>query len=642
MRKKIAGLYAGFLLFLVPAISFADTSTGLGSVRSELESTIMPWQGVMQTAATDLFYVLAAVEFSVLFLNHVLNKRGHEDFFASVIKKVVTLGFFLTVLDNAGTWFPAIINGLAGGAHALGVTTVTPGTIAGEALKTFLGVAFAPVAAAAHNDASFWSDLISFNFSGMFSSLTKLLTGANPFSLLLEMLMSVVIGLLAGLGILVMALEFLMVQIESYLVIALGVIMLAGGGLRWTAKYVGTYFDYAVNVGVRLFILTALAYLVTYSITPLIEKTMQNVANPFQMAFQVLILGAVVALLPRKASSIANSLLSGKSSFTGGEMMKEGAMVAGGTVMAGAGLAAAGVGLAGAAGAGSLGAAAGAGGGSAGGAAGGAGSLSAAASGAGEAAAGVPVPAGVMESLPSAGGSGPAGGASGGAPASSGSSSGSAGAPSGGASQQSGTQPKKDERQSEDPASSVGNNAPSAPAQGEGPAAGREQSSGAETTAAEVAGGAALATGAAADMAATTKAAQPASAPATAGARTAAPAPSSAGGGSGSTPGQPAGQSASGGAAPVSDGASGEAPATPEAPLPPVSDAHGVPAPSGATLDDVVNAIKQGQPKPLSLKDMAAKELMSRGKNHVIDDTLFRKDDGVSGSGGIQTGHGQD
>lgn len=390
---------AGMLLGAVPAVANAAGTGSLSQVQSLLRGKILPWQSIMQTAATDLFYVLAAVEFSVLFLNHVLQKRGHEDLFGGIIKKVVTLGFFLTLLDNSGTWIPDIINGLAGGAHALGVTAVTPGQIATEALQAFLGIVLSPAAAAIHNVGNTVSDIWNFNFSAAFSSAGKTIASSDPASLLVETLLAGIIGLLAGLGILVMALEFLMVQIESYLVIALGVIMLAGGGLRWTAKYVGSYFDYAINVGVRLFILTALAYLVTYSIVPLIQTILENVTNPLQAGFEVLILGAVIALLAKKASSIASSLLSGTSSFSGGELAKEGAMIGAGTVAVGAGGVALGVGAAGGLASGGLSAAASAGQGAAGGAgsfAGGglAGGSLAGAAGAGEAgaAAGVAAP----------------------------------------------------------------------------------------------------------------------------------------------------------------------------------------------------------------------------------------------------------
>lgn len=363
-KGKVVQWGTGLVLLAMPVMAFASKS--LNDVQNALQGKIMPWQSVMQTAATDLFYALAAVEFSILFLNHVLQKRGHEDLFSGIIKKVVTLGFFLTVLNNSGTWIPDIINGLAGGAHALGVTAVTPSSIATEALQVFLGVALSPMAAAQHNAGSFFGDLFSGNFSGAISAYGNLVAASNPISLMIELLICAIVGLLAGLGVLVMALEFLMVQIESYLVIALGVVMLAGGGLRYTSKYVGSYFDYAINVGVRLFILTALAWLVTYSIVPLMTTVMENVSNPLQMGFEMIILGAVIALLSKKASSIASSLLSGQSTFSGGELAKEGAMVAGGTVAAGAGGVALAAGAAGGLAAGGLSAAAGAGGGAAG------------------------------------------------------------------------------------------------------------------------------------------------------------------------------------------------------------------------------------------------------------------------------------
>ncbi len=408
-RLWLAGLFLG----ATPGLAFAAGAGTLGQVQSSLQGSILPWQHTMQTAATDLFYALAAVEFSVLFLNHVLQKRGHEDLFAGIIKKVVTLGFFLTLLDNSGTWIPDIINGLAGGAQSLGVTQVSPGAIATDALKVFMELVESPFRAASHavgnNGGNVFSDIWNGNFSGAVQSAAKTVAAANPLKILIEELMMVIIGLLAGLGILVMALEFLMVQIESYLVIALGVIMLAGGGLRWTAKYVGSYFDYAINVGVRLFILTALAFLVTDSITPIMEKILQNITNPLQSGFEAIILGAIIALLPRKASSIASSLLSGNSSFSGGELAKEGGIIAGGTVAAGAGVVALGVGAAGGLTAGGLSAAAGAGGGAAGGAGSLAGGSLAGAAGAGETSAAVGVAA------PEAGAMSAGGGASSGA-----------------------------------------------------------------------------------------------------------------------------------------------------------------------------------------------------------------------------------
>jgi type IV secretion system protein TrbL len=571
----------GFFLSAVPALAFAAGSGSLDQVQSLLQGKILPWQSVMQTAATDLFYVLAAVEFSVLFLNHVLQKRGHEDLFSGIIKKVVTLGFFLTLLDNSGTWVPDIINGLAGGAHALGVTAVTPGRIATEALQAFLGIVLSPMAAATHNVSNTVSDIFSLNFSAAFSSAAKTVASSNPASLLVETLLAGIIGLLAGIGILVMALEFLMVQIESYLVIALGVIMLAGGGLRWTSKYVGSYFDYAINVGVRLFVLTALAFLVTYSIVPLIQTILENVTNPLQAGFEVLILGAVIALLPRKASSIAGSLLSGNSTFSGGELAKEGGIIGGGTLALGAGGVALAAGAAGGLAAGGLSAAAGAGGG----AAGGAGSLAGAAGvgEAGAAAGGVAAPEAGAMSAGGGAGSGPGAANAVQAPSIGGSAGGEA------------PQAAKGVQAPSPSAQSTGKQETSKGVEAPAPASGPDGQGGTGSSASEpLAGGEPHPDAPPAPVNAV-PAPKPVSTP-------------SGGGGQGSV-------AAPAPSAPASGGATS----------------------SGATMDDVVEQLKQMQGKPKGAADKAKDYFSNKAVSHV-EEIVTKPSEKVSGSS-LSTGH---
>jgi len=625
----------GCFLSAVPALAFAAGSGTLDQVQSLLRGRILPWQSVMQTAATDLFYALAAVEFSVLFLNHVLQKRGHEDLFAGIIKKVVTLGFFLTLLDNSGTWIPDIINGLAGGAQALGVTAVTPGRIATEALQAFLGIVLSPISAATHNVSNTFSDIFSGNFSAAFSSAAKTVANSNPASLLVETLLAGIIGLLAGIGILVMALEFLMVQIESYLVIALGVVMLAGGGLRWTAKYVGSYFDYAINVGVRLFVLTALAYLVTYSIVPLIQTILENVTNPLQAGFEVLILGAVIALLPRKASNIAGSLLSGNSTFSGGELAKESAIAAGGTVAAGAGGVALGAGALGALGgmgAGSLSAAAGAGGGAAGGAGGLAGGSLAGAAGTGEAGAAAGVAAPEVGAMSAGGGAESLPGAANAVPA-----------PSVGASGQSGLAGGGEGQASR----AVQAPAPSARSAGQ-----QESSSGVEAPAPGQdkqgeQGASAAGTNPDAPPAPVNAvpAPKPVSAPSGGSGQGSGAAPAPSAPASGGTPASSSGPDGQGGTGAGSSGSPVGSELNPDAPPAPV---NAVPAPSpvsapsggDATLNDVVEQLKQmqGQPKGALEK---LKEDAAGGLRKHVEDVATGKSAPVQKSA-IDTSHSRD
>ncbi|WP_158006257.1 P-type conjugative transfer protein TrbL, partial [Acidithiobacillus thiooxidans] len=311
------------LLFLVPDVAMAGTGMGaLTTVQSDLQTAISGWESPLQAAAKNLFFAFAVVEIAILAMNHGLNRKGHEDLFGSLIKKVVTLGFFLTCINEASVWIPAIINGLEGGVTALGVTVATPSTIAGFAEKAFLGILLSPIHAAAKNASSILSDIVNMDWGSAFSAASNFFAASNPTALLGETILTFVLGLLTAISILMLALELLMVTLESYLVMAFGVIVLAGGGLRYTSKYVSSYFDYAVNVGFRLLLINAIAYLVMNSLVPLMTTMMENVNNPFQMGFQMLALGAIIALLPKKASSIATSILTGSSSFSGGELAK--------------------------------------------------------------------------------------------------------------------------------------------------------------------------------------------------------------------------------------------------------------------------------------------------------------------------------
>nr|MCE5388674.1 P-type conjugative transfer protein TrbL [Acidithiobacillus sp.] len=351
----------------VPELAFASD---MPSVRSQLHTAISKLFNPLQTATKYLFFALAFVELSVFFFNHVLKNRGQEEFFGGIIKKVITLMFFLTIIDQAGVWLPAIVNGIGGAGSSLpDIGPVTAGTIAEFAGKAFLDILGAPFASEGHNISTFGSDLLNLNISGAFSALGKAISGLNPVEVAVEELMALIIALLVGISILWLALEYIMVQVESYLVLTFGIIMLAGGGLRWTTKYVSSYFDYAINVGVRLFLITVIAYLdSTVVINKIMVPMLENAGSNFlQTGFNMLTLGAIMALLPKKASSVANSILSGQSTFSGGDLGKSMTQVVGGTALAAGAVAGGAVLGAGAAagaiagtGAGSLGAAAGA------------------------------------------------------------------------------------------------------------------------------------------------------------------------------------------------------------------------------------------------------------------------------------------
>jgi type IV secretion system protein TrbL len=668
--KRIPAAAIFLTLLFFPVVALAGTGTGiLDTVGSTLHSTIFGWSGKIQTATAELFAALAGVEVAIMFMNHVLQKRGHEDLFTGIIKKTITLGFFLWLINNAvgGIGFmPAIINGLANGASAVGAPPATPSTIATEALDVAVGIVLSPMAdytnTGVNNSASiaqFQSDIASSNLSGAATIAydnftTSIGNGASTILgvnfkaiaiVLMETGMMLFVALIAGGGIFMLALDFLMVQLESYLVMVLGMVVLAGGGLRYTSKYVGSYMDYGIGVGVRLFVISAISYLV---VTVLFKDLMTTMAinNIFEAAFETAMLAMIIAILPKKATSIAQTLLTGQSSFggEGGKHLAAGAGVAAVAATGGVALAAGGAvmgasALAKAAAAGASGSMSAASGGSAagGGAWGSAGSLGGAASSSGDgAAAGVPYPGTLQPgsngpSQSPGGQQGPGGqqsprtAASGGAPQPSG------GVPlpkeaaqklqSQASSQGQADKPAESSAPAADDAALAASGLPGGGAAAEAAEAAEAAASGADgsnveapaTTPASAgstqspAQGTAKTAGSAAATGKTSPGGQqsPAGGNSPAPSKPAAPAAStSASTTQGSSSGAAGGSSTpvesgeSGGSAPASDGGNAspatESPAAPAeapAPLPPVSDAHGVPAPDMQSIQKSLEQI---------------------------------------------------
>lgn len=589
LTKRISAATICLTLLLFPVAALAGGTGILDTVGSTLHSTIFGWSGQIQTATEELFGALAGVEVAIMFMNHVLQKRGHEDLFTGIIKKTITLGFFLWLINNAvgGIGFmPDIINGLANGASAVGAPPATPSTIATEALDVAVGIVLSPMAdytntggnnAAsiaefqrdiASNDLTGASKIAFGNFASSSQNGAAETLGVNFKAIaivLMETGMMLFVALIAGGGIFMLALDFLMVQLESYLVMVLGMVVLAGGGLRYTSKYVGSYMDYGIGVGVRLFVISAISYLV---VTVLFKDLMTTMAitNIFEMAFETAMLALIIAILPKKATSIAKTLLTGESSFggEGGKALAAGAGVAAVAATGGVALAAGGAvmgasALAKAAAAGASGSmSAASGGGAAGGAWGSAGSLGGAAgSGGGGSSAGVPYP-GTLQP----GSNGP--------------------------SQSPGGQP--------------------GPAGGNSPAPSKPAASAASTSASTAQG-------------------------------------SSSGAAGGSS--TPVESGESGGSAPASDGGNASpaaegpaAPAEAPAPLPPVSDAHGVPAPDMQTIQKSLEQIARNTaPKKSGNVITRTEDLIKKYQDRVS--AISEKPGSVTGKG-ISTEHPSD
>lgn len=393
------------LLLILPTVAQATTSVGLSTIMSTFQTTTQGWYHAIFTDALGLFGALFGIEITWMVVTWMIGGKDVHEIFTSFIKKLLTIGFFYTVLESSSQWVPWIIGGFKNVAISAGgepITTVS--FIAMTGLRAFVLCVNAGPMAAAHDSVSAWSDAWSGNLSGALAAVGSAASAALGTMTLIDFLIGAVVGLILLFAFIYVVLELVAVQLEGMIVLSVGVILLGFGGAQWTARFVESYMQYAVAVGVRLMVITLWASFIEWQVNPLIKTTLINGNASLESYGIVLILALMVAWLTKKLPGFASSILSGQSTLSGDELygaVKKGMIAAAAVATGGAALAA---GAAGTMGAGAMGAAKGAAGSSGAGALGASGAGGAAGSseaGAMGSAGNVPAPAAPEPAKPS-------------------------------------------------------------------------------------------------------------------------------------------------------------------------------------------------------------------------------------------------
>ncbi|MDD3760640.1 MAG: P-type conjugative transfer protein TrbL [Acidithiobacillus sp.] len=353
LRKRF---YLLVSLFLLPVAAHASTSVGLSTIMQTFQSTTQGWYQAIFTDALGLFGALFGIEIVWLVVTWLISGKDVHDIFTSFVKKLITIGFFYTVLEYSSKWVPWIIGGFKNVATSAGgepITTVS--NIAMTGIRAFvLCVEGGPVSTV-HDTGTALSDLWNLNLSGAASALGNAASAAVSTSLGVSLIAGLIVGFILLLSFIYVVLELVAVQLEGMIVLSVGVIMLGFGGARWTARFVESYMQYALAVGVRFMILTLWASFIEWQVNPLIKSTLLNGNAGLEAYGIVLILALLIAWLTKKLPGFANSILSGQSTLSGGELYSavKGGMIAAAAATAavatgGAALAAEGAGAAGA------------------------------------------------------------------------------------------------------------------------------------------------------------------------------------------------------------------------------------------------------------------------------------------------------
>jgi type IV secretion system protein TrbL len=282
------------------AIHFFDTvQTQSGTLRDQ-------WIEAIADAMHTTFTLLGIIEICWAAAIWVFEKDNLSSLSVEIIKKIITIGFFFTLLQNAKDWIPTIVSTF----NAVGVIAIkNTENIPGVTITPAETITTDSILATGVSIIEFiWQNLPGFDLTTIFSFLEI-----------------VFLALLATIGIavayIILAAQFFVLNVEADLLAAAGAIFLGLGSSSWTREYVTKYLDHGVAVGVRLLVL-ALVMGWTIAIVSGIAANYPNQPATIltDQAYQAyaaesilkILFGSILqAILAVKAPELAAALLSG-------------------------------------------------------------------------------------------------------------------------------------------------------------------------------------------------------------------------------------------------------------------------------------------------------------------------------------------
>ena len=303
-----SGLLSAVVLLFTVAPAYAQSANVLDQIVSQFQSQTGTWEQSLRSLALGTFGLLAIIELAAAAIRLAFRGADFSEWLAEVVNQILYLGFFLALLQNSVTWGTAIVNSFR------------------QAGKTAAGGGMTPSAVFASG-------------VDMAQTVTGHMSWYSPASSMAL--------LIAGLVVLVcfaLICAWMMVAlVESYVVIAASVILMAFGGSRWTKDVAIAAIRYTLSVGAKLMMMQLLVSLGTNMITGWANTfTGQNSSQVYILIGASIVLLAVTKTLPDNlqrivggASLSSGSGLVGAAAAVGGAATAVAAGIAGGGAMAG-------------------------------------------------------------------------------------------------------------------------------------------------------------------------------------------------------------------------------------------------------------------------------------------------------------------
>lgn len=221
-RGGAAAVLCGLALLLLARPAAAGV---LDDLVQGYQTAARSWLGTLTPMAERTFGILAGLEIAVGALMWVVHRRTIDEMLLGFIRKILVLGLFFAFLSQFQQWVPRIVEGFqAAGRAASQTQDLTPSGV----LKVGTDIS------------------------------TRLLLAADKVGMLIPpvgMFLGPLVAMIVMIAFICIAAQLVMTLVESYLVVTGGVVFLGFAAFRGSAPIADKYIVYAVQVGVKLFLL---------------------------------------------------------------------------------------------------------------------------------------------------------------------------------------------------------------------------------------------------------------------------------------------------------------------------------------------------------------------------------------------------
>jgi type IV secretion system protein TrbL len=310
MRRQLttAGLVVAGAILLSAAPAHAQSADVLDQIVTQFQNQAATWESTLQSLALQTFGLLATIELAIAAIRLAFRGADFSEWLAEVVNQILYLGFFLALLENSVTWGTAIVNSFRQAGKTAAGGGMTPGAVFAAGVN-------------------------------MAETVTGHMSWYNPAAS-----MALLIAGLVVLACFAMICAWMIVAlVESYLVIAGSVILMAFGATRWTKDIAIAAVRYTLSVGAKLMMMQLLVSVGTSMIVRWANTFQgQNSAEVYILIGAAIVLLAVTKFLPDNLQKVVggSSLSSGTgllgtAATVGGATTAFALGMAGGGAMAG-------------------------------------------------------------------------------------------------------------------------------------------------------------------------------------------------------------------------------------------------------------------------------------------------------------------